>query len=91
MEEARRGPSAVTRRVGLIKTKRNRKAIIRKGEIRRVTMGFTLLTSSGCASVTRVVFLIPHITLYYMIYGTPVLKTINPSPFLIPMYFNRKW
>ena len=45
MEEARRGISAVTIRVGLINPKSNSKAIRRQREVEilRVTMGFTLL------------------------------------------------
>ena len=72
MEEARLGPSAVTRRFGIINTKSNSKTIRSKMEILRVTMGFTLLTASGCASVTRFLGLIPHIPLASMIYGPPL-------------------
>ena len=60
-------------------------------EILIVTMGFTLLTTSGCDSVTRVVGLILHIPLDSMIHGPPVCKIINPSPCRIPMSFKRKW
>ena len=72
MEEERRGTSSVTRRFGLINPKRNRKAIRRQMELLRVTMGFILLKASGCASVTRVVGLIPHIPQTFMIHGPPV-------------------
>ena len=90
MEEARNGPSAVIRRVRIIHTKSNSKGIISKMEILRVTMGFNLLTASVCASVTRVVGLIPHIPLASMIHGPPVCKIINPLPCLITMVFKRK-
>ena len=60
-------------------------------EILRLPIGFTLLTASGCASVTRVVGRIPHTTLAYMIHGPHMCKIINPSPCLLPMSFKRKW
>ena len=72
MEEARRGTSTVTRRVGIIKPKINSKVINMQMDILRVTMGFTLLIASGCVSVTRVAGLIPHIPLDYIIHGPPV-------------------
>ena len=78
------------KKVGLIKTKRRKKINKKEMEILRVTTGFTLLTASECASVTRVVGLIPHIPLASMIHETPVCKTINPSTFLIPMSFKIK-
>ena len=72
MEEARHGSRAVTRRFGLINTKSNIKVIRREMEILRVTMGFNLLVEIGCAYITRVVGLIPHIPLSSMIHGPPV-------------------
>ena len=50
----------------------NSKAKRRKMEILRLTMGFNLLTKSGCASIKNVVGLIPHIPLSSMIHGPPV-------------------
>ena len=90
MDESRIVPRALTIRVRLINTKINSKAIRRQMEVLRVTMGFTLLKASGCASVTSVVGLINHITLSSMIHGTPVYKIIKPLPFLLPMSFKRK-
>ena len=80
VEEARRGPSALKIRVILIETISNSKAIGRKMEmeILRKIMGFTLLTTSGCAYVARVVGLIPHTQMSTMIHGLPVWKIINP-------------
>ena len=72
MEEARRGPSTETRRVSLINIKIYIKVISLKMDILRVTMGLYLLAESVCASVTRVLGLIPHIPLYSMIYRPPV-------------------
>ena len=65
-------PSSVTRRVGLINNISNRKLIRRKMEIEilRETMGFTILTTSGCAYLTRVLNLISHTPLASMIHGT---------------------
>ena len=78
MEEARRGTIAVTRSIGLINPKRNSEAISRQIDILRVTIGFTLLTASGCASIIRVLGLIPHIQVAAIISGLPVCKIINP-------------
>ena len=71
VEEARLEKIAVTRRVGLINLRSNSKSIRSKMEmyIIRATMGFTLLTESACASVTRVVGLIPHTSMASMIHG----------------------
>ena len=87
MEDATRGPSAVTIRVRIINTKINSKSIRSQKEIIRVTIVFTLLTEIECASVTRVVYLIPHKPLASMINGPPVCKIINPSTCLLPMSF----
>ena len=64
-------PSTVTRRVGLINIRSNSKSIIRKMVIYilRSKMGFNLLTESVCASVTRIVGLIPYTTLASVIHG----------------------
>ena len=77
--DAKREPSAVTIKVGQINPRNNRKVIIRKMEMEaiRAKMGFTLFTSSGCASVTRVVGLTPHTPLASMIHAPPVCKIIN--------------
>ena len=83
----------VTRRVILINPIGKSKVIRRQMEMKilRVTMIFTLLTAIVCDSVTRVVVLIPHTPLDYMIHSAPVYKIINPSPCLLPIYFKRKW
>ena len=62
MEEVRRGPRIVTRRVGLINTIKNSRLIRSQieMEILRATMGFNLFTESVCDSVVRVVGLISH-------------------------------
>ena len=95
MEEARRGPIVVTRRVRIRNTKSNSKSIRKQMEILRVTMGFNLLTEIGFASVTRVVGFIPHTPLAYIIHGPLVCKIINPSPCLLPLSFklngNSEW
>ena len=74
MGEERPGPSALIIRSVLIKPRGNGKSIRRKMEmeILRKIMGFTLLTTSGCAYVARVVGLIPHTPLDSMIHGPPV-------------------
>ena len=59
-------------------------------EILRAAMGFPLLMTSGCASVTGFVGLITHTPLASMVYGSPVWKIINPSTWLLPMSFKRK-
>ena len=78
MEEARHSPSAVTIRAGLINPKRNSEALRRQTKIPRLTMAFTLLKASGCASIIRVLGLIPHIQVAAIISGLPVCKIINP-------------
>ena len=74
MEEVRRGPRIVTRRVGLINTIKNSRLIRSQieMEILRAIMGFTFFTASGCSSVTTVFILIPHAPLNFMIHGQPV-------------------
>ena len=64
----------VTRRVILINPIGKSKVIRRQMEMKilRVTIGFIFLTASGCASVTRVVGIIPHTPLASMIHGTPL-------------------
>ena len=52
-------------------------------------MGFNLLTESACASVTRVVDLIPHTSMASIIHGTPMKILIYPSPCLLPMSFKK--
>ena len=59
-------------------------------EILRGTTGFTFLTASVYDSVTRVVGLIHHTLLVYIINGPPVCKIINPSPCLPPMSLKKK-
>ena len=90
MEDARRGKITLTRIVMLINLRSNRKAIKRKIDIVRVTMGFNLLMESECASITNVVGLIPHIPLTSMIHVPPMCQIINPSPFLLPIYFQKQ-
>ena len=68
MEEARHSPSAVTIRAGLINPKRNSEALRRQTKIPRLTMAFTLLKASGCASIIRVLGLIPHTPLDFMMF-----------------------
>ena len=74
VEEARRGPSAVTIRFVLINTRINIKAIRSKMEIDILgeTMGFTLFMAIRYASVTRAVGLIHHTPLASMTHGPPV-------------------
>ena len=93
VKDSRSGPISLTRRFRIINPKINSKAIRRQMEIYilRVTMGFTLLKKSWCASIARVVGLIPHTPLASMIHGPIVYKIINPSPFLLPIYFKSKW